>query len=105
MDFFKPRDINDDISEFQSTDGAVLVDVRTPEEYTEERIDKSINISLDDIEKISSVVSDKSTPLFVYCRSGNRSGQAVSILRHMGYTNARNIGGITNYKGKTIKGE
>ena len=36
----------------------------------------------------------------VYCRSGARSRQAVSILKHMGYTNVHNIGGIAAYSGK-----
>ena len=40
----------------------------------------------------------KDTPLFVYCHSGRRSGAAVMMLRGMGYTNAKNIGGIMHYK-------
>ena len=42
---------------------------------------------------------DKSTPLFVYCMSGARSQQAVGGLKQMGYTDARNIGGIGSWRG------
>ena len=38
--------------------------------------------------------------MFVYCHSGAKSGQAVSALRRMGYTNVKNIGGIAAYSGK-----
>ena len=46
------------------------------------------------------VIADRNTPLFVYCRSGARSSQAVSILKGKGYGNVTNIGGIAAYTGK-----
>ena len=46
------------------------------------------------------VTENKDTVLYVYCRSGARSRQAVSLLKHMGYTNVHNIGGIAAYTGK-----
>ena len=46
------------------------------------------------------VTESKDTVLYVYCRSGARSRQAVSLLKHMGYTNVHNIGGIAAYSGK-----
>ena len=45
-------------------------------------------------------VADLDTPLFVYCHSGARSREAVSMLERMGYSKAKNIGGITAYKGE-----
>lgn len=42
---------------------------------------------------------DKSTPLFLYCRSGARSAQATNQLQRAGYSNVKNIGGIVNYSG------
>ena len=39
------------------------------------------------------------TPLYVYCYSGARSGQAAAALRRMGYTNVKNIGGIASWRG------
>ena len=52
------------------------------------------------IEDIDPEVSDMSTPLFVYCRSGARSRQATAMLQEMRYEEVHNIGGILDYKGK-----
>ena len=78
----------------------MLVDVRPPEEYRDGHIPGSINVPLQQIEDIDLEVSDMSTPLFVYCRSGARSRQATAILQGMGYEEVYNIGGILDYKGK-----
>lgn len=96
--FLKKPDINEGVQKFRETENAVLLDVRTKEEYAERKIDGSINLPLQEIEKITSVVPDKSTPIFLHCRSGKRSGKAQKILSSMGYTNAVNIGGIISYK-------
>ena len=100
FDFFKQPDINNGVQEYRKTNGAVLMDVRTPQEYREGHIPGSKNIPLQAIDKIRSVAENKDTALFVYCHSGGRSRQAVSMLQHMGYTNVRNIGGITAYQGE-----
>ena len=97
--FLKGPDINVGLEKFRMTDSAVLLDVRTKEEYAERKIEGSINLPLDEIQNIASVVPDKSTPIFLYCRSGKRSGRAKKALASMGYTNAVNIGGIMTYKG------
>ncbi len=103
FDFFRTADINTGIAEYETTDGAVLLDVRTEEEYRDGHIDGSINLPLDRIPFIENTVKDKSTPLYVHCYSGSRSGQAVSYLKQMGYTNAKNIGGISSYRGKVVR--
>ena len=46
------------------------------------------------------MVDNKGTPIFVHCLSGARSRQATAILQQMGYTNVKNIGGISSYAGK-----
>ena len=96
--FLKAPDINEGLEKFRETENAVLLDVRTKEEYAERKIEGSINLPLDEIQRITDVVPDKSTPVFLHCRSGKRSGRAQKILASMGYTNAVNIGGIMNYK-------
>ena len=96
--FLKSPDINKGLEKFRETENAVLLDVRTKEEYAERKIEGSINLPLDEIQRITDVVPDKSTPVFLHCRSGKRSGRAQKILASMGYTNAVNIGGIMNYK-------
>ena len=100
MGFFKQHDINQGVTAFRNTPGAILLDVRTPQEYREGHIPCSKNVPLQAIDKISFVAENKDTVLFVYCYSGARSRQAAAQLRHMGYTNVTNIGGIAAYSGK-----
>ena len=100
FDFLKQPDINKGVMEYRNTNGAVLLDVRTPQEYREGHIPGSENVPLQTIDKIGSVADNKNIPLFVYCHSGGRSRQAVAMLQHMGYTNVQNIGGIVGYSGK-----
>ena len=100
FDFFKQPDVNRGVKEFQRTSGAMLLDVRTPEEYRSGHIPGSRNISLQTIDRISSVAENKDAALYVYCQSGARSRQAAGALKQMGYTNVNNIGGIAAYAGK-----
>ena len=100
FDFLKQPDINKGVADYRNTEGASLLDVRTPKEYREGHIPGSKNVPLQQLDKISSVADNKNVPLFVYCYSGGRSRQAASMLQHMGYTNVQNIGGITAYQGK-----
>ena len=100
FDFLKGPDINQGIKDCQAAPGAVLLDVRTPEEYREGHIPGSKNVPLQSLDQVTGLVNHQDTPLFVYCHSGARSSRAVSALRRMGYTNIKNIGGIAAYAGK-----
>lgn len=103
FDILRPADINSGVDEFRATANAQLIDVRTPEEFAGGHIPGAINIPLQQIDQAAAIVPDKATPLFVYCHSGARSAQAVSALKHMGYTDARNIGGIASWHGEIEK--
>ena len=73
----------------------ILVDVRTDAEWNDGYIETAIHIPLDKIlEKIELAAEDKEQTIYLYCRSGNRSGKAEKALRSIGYINAKNIGGI-----------
>ena len=100
FDFLKQPDINKGVMEYRDTNGAVLLDVRTPQEYREGHIPGSKNVPLQRLDQVKAVAGNKETALFVYCYSGSRSRQAVSMLQRMGYTNVNNIGGIAAYAGK-----
>ncbi len=100
FDFLHGPDINQGVKEYGGLEGAVLLDVRTPQEYREGRIPGSINIPLQSLSTADQIPAGKDAPLFVYCYSGARSSQAVRLLAGMGYTNTKNIGGIAAYKGK-----
>lgn len=88
------------VARFHETPGAVLLDVRTPDEYHECHIPGSKNVALQAIERVTEVIPEKETPVLVYCRSGARSGRAVTAMKQMGYTKAENIGGIMEYHGE-----
>ena len=95
----KINDINEKVKDYQSVPGAVLLDVRTPQEYREGRIPGSKNIPLLSIRQVEDIIEDKAIPLFVYCYSGERSKKGARVLKKMGYENVENIGGIVAYRG------
>ena len=100
LDFFKQPDINKGLKEYAEKENAVLLDVRTPQEYREGHIPGSKNVPLQTLDMVRSVVENKDAELFVYCYSGARSRQATVMLQHMGYTKVQNLGGIATYQGK-----
>lgn len=100
---FNRTDINDAIEEYKTTPGAFLIDVRTVPEYEAGHIEGAINVPLNSIHFIVNHVRDIEAPIYVYCQSGARSGQATSMIREMGFKNVKNIGGINRYKGKKVR--
>ncbi len=72
-------------------EGAFLVDVRTPEEFSDGYVEGSINIPLDNINKEIAQFRDKKN-IIVFCRSGNRSSMAKSLLAQQGFINVINGG-------------
>lgn len=71
--------------------GAYLVDVRNPEEFSQSRVKGSVNIPLDTLPSHLAEFKDKKN-IVVFCRSGNRSGQAKAILEQNGFSNVVNGG-------------
>jgi rhodanese-related sulfurtransferase len=71
--------------------GAYLVDVRTPQEFAEGSAKGAINIPLDKVQSQLAKFKDKEH-IVVFCRSGNRSSQAKSILEQNGFKNVTNGG-------------
>ncbi len=79
-----------------------LVDVRTPQEYREGHIPGAININHTDI-LLTPPTTDKDAILVVYCRSGNRSGQALRALKQAGYREVYNFGAISNWTDNLVR--
>lgn len=107
------ENINKGLEEFKSTPGAVLVDVREPDEFASGHIPGAVNLPLSGIQNMSasagvqsvfegSAVS-KDTVMFIYCLRGSRSMRAAGILKKMGYQNVKSIGGIKQYQGEIEK--
>lgn len=75
-----------------------MIDVRTPEEYAGEHFSNAINIPLDQVPQRINEFKKMRNPLVLYCRTGNRSGMAVSILKQHGISDAINAGGLDDVK-------
>ena len=52
------------------------------------------------INTVKDVIKDKESKIYLYCRSGHRSGIALNAMKELGYTDLTNIGGIIHYKGE-----
>lgn len=74
---------------------APILDVRTPGEFSQGHLvgAKNLDIMGDDfLEGVERLGLDREAPVYLYCRSGNRSGTAARLLRENGYTQAYNVG-------------
>lgn len=87
----------DYVSQYQSTGTShFLLDVRTPEEFADGHIAGAVNIPLAELpNQLSQIPQDM--PLVVYCRSGNRSAQAATLLKEAGYSQILDMGGIVDW--------
>lgn len=96
------KSINE-VSNVDFTSGQnILLDVRTPEEFSDGNLPNSVNIdflSSDFESKIKEL--DPSKTYYVYCKTGNRSTKAVHKMNQLGYKNIVHLNdGYTNYKNK-----
>lgn len=88
----------------RATEGAVVLDVRTPDEFYEGHIEGARSFPLAGIQSILTRIPQRETPLFVYCLSGARSAQACRVLDQLGYADVTDMGGITRWSGKLVAG-
>ena len=80
---------------------AVIIDVRSGEEFATGYIEGAINIPVD---SISSINYEKDTIIILYCVSGTRSANAAKILVDLGYTNVYSLdGGLINWGGELLE--
>ena len=76
------------------------MDIRTPEEFSAERLDNAVNLVdyysetfRQDLDKL-----DKGKIYLIYCRTGRRTGEALPIMKELGFAEAYNmLGGITSW--------
>lgn len=78
-------------------EGARLVDVRTAQEFAAGHIPGAVNIPLQELGHRLGELDAKERPIVVYCRSGNRSGNAARMLRSAGYSEAHDLGSISRW--------
>lgn len=72
--------------------GAYVVDVRTPQEFAQGHVPGAINLPVEEVARWADTLP-KDKPVYLYCRSGNRSRQAAAYLKGKGYTNLYNVEG------------
>ena len=88
----KAKEMMENLEEF------VLLDARTEEEFSEGHIPGAIVIPHDEIfERAEAEIPEKDVPVFVYCRSGNRSKVAAEALVSLGYSEVYEFGGINTW--------
>lgn len=93
------------VSQLEKDNNAVIIDVRTDNEVADGIIANAIHLDIykrqDFIDKIEAL--DKNKNYYVYCRSGNRSGQACNIMSELGFSKAYNLeGGILEWEGDLV---
>lgn len=78
-------------------DGALLVDVRTPDEYSAGHIEGAVNIPVGAVEARLNEFGDKQGSIVLYCRSGARSAKAKALLESKGFTRVVNLGAMSSW--------
>lgn len=83
-------------------EGALLLDVRSAEEFAAGHIDGAVHVPHTEVaERMAELVAlaggDRSKPVVVYCRSGRRSGLAKEVLREHGFTRVTNLGAMSDW--------
>ncbi len=77
--------------------GAVLLDVRTPEEYAAKHIEGARNIPVQELATRLDEVGPRDRPVVVYCRSGHRAAKATEMLRGAGFTEVHDLGAMSRW--------
>lgn len=96
---------DDWVQQLENDDNAVVLDVRTNDEVADGIIPNAIHLDIykgqEFIEALENL--DKSKSYYVYCRSGNRSGQACKIMEELGFEKAYNLeGGMLQWTGDVV---
>lgn len=85
---------NEEAIEICKRTNALLIDVRTPEEYREKHIEGAVNIPVYEIDNIKNEIIDPNKVILVYCKTGKRSKIVKQILIQNGYKNVYTFSAI-----------
>ncbi len=80
--------------------GALVLDVRSVDEYEDDHYPDALNIPLDQLQGRMAELGDKDRAIVVYCLSGARSAYAARILKASGFADVLNAGGIDDMPGR-----
>ena len=93
------NDLNPETAREMIREGAVIIDVRSEEEYGASNLHSAVNIPLPEISsRITDAVPDKEKVVMLHCRSGSRSLVGKRALKQMGYSNVYNLGSFSRAK-------
>lgn len=92
-----PGVISGDEAKAKVQAGALLLDVRTPEEFAETHIKGATLIPVTELREQLGKLPDKDRPIVVYCRTGRRSRMAKRMLEEAGYQTVFDLGARTNW--------
>lgn len=83
--------------EYSAATRALIIDVRTEQEWREGHLEGAILIPHDRIEQeIAAVAPDKKTRIYLYCRTGRRTALALDVLKKAGYVDLVNLSTLEN---------
>ncbi len=78
-------------------EGAILIDVRTPEEFAAGHLASAVNVPVDDLADRLGELGEKERSVVVYCRSGHRSARASRLLKSVGFSKVNDLGAMSNW--------
>jgi len=96
------------VAKLEADTNAVILDVRTEEEWNDGIIPNAINIDIYKGQGFIYAVEelDKSKNYYIYCKAGGRSEQACNIMNQLGFENTYNLlGGMMQWKGEVVAPE
>jgi phage shock protein E len=93
----RPSDISRDEAHRLVHEGALLLDVRSPEEFAERHPKEAVNVPLPELGRRMSELGAHDRPIVVYCHTGLRASLAKRKLRDAGFSNVRNLGAIGHW--------
>jgi rhodanese-related sulfurtransferase len=79
------------------SEGALLVDVRSPSEFSTGHLPGARNIPVGELGRRANELGDRARPVILYCASGARSAAAASTLRRAGFAQVHNLGSLRNW--------
>ncbi len=100
---YKKLTAEEAMARMEAQEGALVVDVRTREEYDAGHIEGAILLPNETIgDAMPAELPDLDAEILIYCRSGNRSAQAARKLIALGYTQVYDFGGIIDWPYETV---
>lgn len=95
--FYREGDVNSAEAHRLVDKGALLVDVRSVEEFADGHIAGAINLPVNDLDRRMGELTPKDRSIVLYCRSGNRSARAARTLKNAGYSQVRDLGAMSRW--------